>query len=269
MCHTCTVHNMSSLAHTHTHTHTHTHPPTEPPKPHPLHKRCLLLKVTGGRAFIEHLTDNSCSDCQPTFTLHVHFQNQRFHSKSIPCSCDPTINEAFLLELSSQSTHSLSYTEALSLGNPIHLVLTRTLSNSSTETVGTSRVEWRSVLTERSGSTLTSVELTGVGSQASIPAGIIDIKLELLPRSKDQVIHSDMLKAQLEIEKQRKDERDRLFLIYTKQWWREYLEIRASHSQRLVKIFARDESGGSHLVCTYIRPLRAGRLLDSPRHAAR
>ena len=108
-----------------------------------------------------------------------------------------------------------------------------------------------------------------MGSQASIPAGIIDIKLELLPRSKDQVIHSDMLKAQLGIEKQRKDERDRLFLIYTKQWWREYLEIRASHSQRLVKIFARDESGGSHLVCTYIHPLRAGRLLDSPRHAAR
>ena len=61
----------------------------------------------------------------------------------------------------------------------------------------------------------------------------------------------------------------RLFLVYAKQWWKEYLQIRASHSQRLVKIFAPDERGISHPVCCYVTPLRAGRLLDTPRHAAR
>ena len=137
------------------------------------------------------------------------------------------------------------------------------------ETVGTCRLEWRSVLTERSGKMLASIELSGVGSEASVPAGILDLKLEILPCSRDDLVHADVLSAQLAMEKQRRDERERLFLVYTKQWWREYLEIRSTHSQRLVKIFAPDETGVNHPVCSYVRPLRAGRLLDSPRHAAR
>ena len=57
--------------------------------------------------------------------------------------------------------------------------------------------------------------------------------------------------------------------MYAKQWWREFLQIRASHSNRLVKIFAQDECGTNRPVCSFVRPLRAGRLLDSPRQAAR
>ena len=116
---------------------------------------------------------------------------------------------------------------------------------------------------------LASIELSGVGSEASIPAGILDLKLEILPCSREDLVHVDVLSAQLGMEKQRRDERERLFLVYTKQWWREYLEIRSTHSQRLVKIFAPDETGVNRPVCSYVRPLRAGRLLDSPRHAAR
>ena len=37
-----------------------------------------------------------------------------------------------------------------------------------------------------------------------------------------------------------------------------------------MKIFAEDEWGGhGGLVCYFVQPLRAGRVLDSPRHAAR
>ncbi len=271
----CTLFTTVHCVSMHLLTHTRAHAPAPPhQKPHPPHKRCLFLHVTGGRAFIEHLTDNSCSDCRQTFTLHIHFLDQRLHSKSVPCSCDPNINEAFLLELNKQGVHSkdsrsISYTEALSLNAPINLVLTRTNINSGTETVGTACLEWRNVLTEKSGKMLASLELAGVGSEASVPAGILDLTLEIFPSSRDEVIHLESLTAQLSLEKQRKDERERLFLVYTKQWWREYLEIRLSHSQRLVKIFAADERGISRPVCSYVRPLRAGRLLDSPQHAAR
>ena len=39
------------------------------------------------------------------------------------------------------------------------------------------------------------------------------------------------------MEHDRKLERERLFLMYTKQWWKEYLALRPAHSDRLVKIF--------------------------------
>ena len=40
------------------------------------------------------------------------------------------------------------------------------------------------------------------------------------------------------LEHSKNTERERLFLVYAKQWWKEYLEIRDDHKNRLVKIFA-------------------------------
>ena len=84
-----------------------------------------------------------------------------------------------------------------------------------------------------------------------------------------QILTKDVISAQIKLEHSRIAERERLFLVYAKQWWREFLQIRASHSNRLVKIFAQDECGTNRPVCSFVCPLRAGRLLDSPRQAAR
>lgn len=43
---------------------------------------------------------------------------------------------------------------------------------------------------------------------------------------------------QFTLERQKTAEKERLFLVYAKQWWREYLQIRPTHNARLVKIFA-------------------------------
>jgi len=90
-----------------------------------------------------------------------------------------------------------------------------------------------------------------------------------LPYFKFQILTKDVIAAQLNLEHSRIAERERLFLVYAKQWWTEFLQIRASHSNRLVKIFAQDECGTNRPVCSFVCPLRAGRLLDSPRQAAR
>lgn len=47
-----------------------------------------------------------------------------------------------------------------------------------------------------------------------------------------------MFVVQQSLERQRTAEKERLFLVYAKQWWREFLEIRPSHQSKLVKIFA-------------------------------
>lgn len=44
--------------------------------------------------------------------------------------------------------------------------------------------------------------------------------------------------VQQSLERQRTAEKERLFLVYAKQWWREFLEIRPSHQSKMVKIFA-------------------------------
>jgi centrosomal protein CEP76 len=126
------------------------------------------------------------------------------------------------------------------------------------------------------------------GSECKVPAGILQACLQILPMLEESV-REDILNAQLGLEYSRNTERERLFLVYAKQWWKEYLEIRDDHKQRLVKIFAqvslifikslvfffllffhiKDENGVNRPVSSYVRPMRTARLIDTPRQAAR
>lgn len=248
----------------------------------PSSKRCVFLQVLGGRAFLDHLSDPTpCPHAH--FTLHVHFRGQRYHSREVPCACEPDFREGFLLELDKRYSsfvvcvgadrepmrgRIISCGDALSISDPIQIALTTTNHRGEVNLVGTCELGWRKVLCEISGRCPITVELCGVGQEAKITPGILDLRIDLLPRPSDP-LHSDLLSAQLGLEKQQRTERERLFLVYAKQWWKEYLQLRPDHSNRLVKIFAPNEAGVSRLVCSYVRPLRAGRLLDSPRHAAR
>lgn len=162
----------------------------------------------------------------------------------------------------------MSPADALSLADPIQIALTTTNHRGELDLVGTYELEWRRLLCEPGGRFPITVELSGVGPEAKITPGILDLRLDLVPCPSDP-LHPDLFSAQLGLEKQRRVEKERLFLVYAKQWWKEYLQLRPDHSQRLVKIFASDEAGISRPVCCYVSMLRAGRLLDSPRHAAR
>jgi centrosomal protein CEP76 len=81
------------------------------------------------------------------------------------------------------------------------------------------------------------VELMGVGEECKVPAGILYVSLQLVP-TLSETLREDILETQLAIEHSKNSERERLFLLYSKQWWREFLEIREDHKNRLVKLFA-------------------------------
>ncbi|XP_023580586.1 centrosomal protein of 76 kDa [Trichechus manatus latirostris] len=168
-------------------------------------RRYLYLQVLGGKAFLEHLQEPEPLPGQvcSTFTLCLHFRNQRFRSKPVPCACEPDLHDGFLLEVHRES-----------LGKELNK---------------------------------------------------FDCWFFCNKRINAFCVHGTVLA----LERQKTAERERLFLVYAKQWWREYLQIRPSHNSRLVKIFAQDENGINRPVCSYVKPLRAGRLLDTPRQAAR
>ena len=218
--------------------------------------------------------DSSSPHCHDYFTLHLLFRGQRFSSRDVPCACEPDFSrEGFLFELGKHRLGTapgrlISATDALSLSDVVQLSLVRTSHRGEVELVGTSLLEWRPVLCEESSRISLSLELSGVGPEAKISPGVLDVQLDLVPRLSAPVAR-ELLTAQLELERQRSGEKERLFLVYAKQWWKEFLSLREDHTHRLVKIFAPDEMGVMHPVCSYVSPLRGGRLLDSPRHAAR
>uniref|UniRef100_A0A2R9AFU4 Centrosomal protein of 76 kDa n=1 Tax=Pan paniscus TaxID=9597 RepID=A0A2R9AFU4_PANPA len=165
-------------------------------------------------------------------------------------------------------TRMADSTTMLSISDPIHMVLIKTDIFGETTLVASYFLEWRSVLGSENGVTSLTVELMGVGTESKVSVGILNIKLEMYPPL-NQTLSQEVVNTQLALERQKTAEKERLFLVYAKQWWREYLQIRPSHNSRLVKIFAQDENGINRPVCSYVKPLRAGRLLDTPRQAAR
>lgn len=237
-------------------------------------RRYLYLQVQGGKAFLEHLQEPEPLPGQvcSTFTLYLHFRSQRFRSKPVPCACEPDIKEGFLLEIHKDETGEGSRmadgTTMLSLCDPVHMVLIKTDTSSETMLVSSHFLDWRTVLCSTSSKSCIAVELMGVGSECKVPAGILTVSLELYPPL-SEAISADIISTQQSLERQRNAEKERLFLVYAKQWWREFLEIRLSHQSKMVKIFAQDENGVNRPVCSYVRMLRAGRLLESPRQAAR
>lgn len=64
-------------------------------------RRYLYLQVLGGKAFLEHLQEPEPLPGQvcSTFTLYLHFRNQRFRSKPVPCACEPDLKEGFILNI--------------------------------------------------------------------------------------------------------------------------------------------------------------------------
>ncbi|XP_033010741.1 centrosomal protein of 76 kDa isoform X1 [Lacerta agilis] len=237
-------------------------------------RRYLYLQVLGGKAFLEHLQEPEPLPGQicSTLTLCLHFRNQRFRSKPVPCACEPDFSDGFLLEVYKDSLGEASKmadaTTMLSICDPVHIVLIKTDTSGETTLVASYFLEWRSVLCAEKRITNVAVELLGVGTESKVSVGVLNIRLEMYPKL-NKTLSQEIVTTQFSLERQKTAEKERLFLVYAKQWWREYLQIRTSHNTRLVKIFAQDENGINRPVCSYVKPLRAGRLLDTPRQAAR
>lgn len=134
-------------------------------------RRYLYLQVLGGKAFLEHLQEPEPLPGQicSTFTLCLHYRNQRFRSKPVPCACEPDFHDGFLLEVHRESlgdgTRMADSTTMLSISDPIHMVLIKTDIFGETTLVASYFLEWRSVLGSENGVTSLTVELMGAQNQ--------------------------------------------------------------------------------------------------------
>lgn len=223
----------------------------------------MYLQILNGKAFLEYLTHNENENenlllpgqsqtGSSYFTIYVHYRGQRFKTRAFSCSCEPKISEGFLLELHKERNDLASALMAdsaslLSLCDPIHIVMIRTDSNQDSHLVSSQFLEWRTLLAQTRNKQSMSIELMGTGAENKIPAGILNVCLQLVPPL-EEPLREDIIGAQLGLEHSKNTERERLFISYAKQWWKEYLEIRDDHKNRIVKIFAQVISLNLHLL---------------------
>ncbi|CAM9227937.1 unnamed protein product, partial [Ectocarpus sp. 8 AP-2014] len=154
------------------------------------------------------------------------------------------------------------------------------------ELVGTAEVDWRRALVpasgaqeglHKSGGVLLAVELASAAPDSIVHpvGGILHLRLEVVappevsafPFKADDVTRIMDFQASKRASVRSEARRD--FYLYANAWWKGFSSTSKVLSKRSVKIFAEDERGQHRCVCSFLEPYRQGRLLPTPRHAAR
>ena len=205
-------------------------------------RRFLLLKVRGGRAFVDH------TNTEGSFVLHLHFRNQRFRSRPIKCCLEPKFDESFLMDLQpADSTELVDLATLLAIDTKVHIVVTQIIEEgdtTQTTLVASYDVEWRKALV--AGGVSIPAELLGAGPRSKMkhPVGVLDLRLDVVPSPSTEVPAADIDRG-LRASEARSQDLNRQFFQYSRLWWKEFIEIDPSFKERLVKIFAEDEWGKS------------------------
>ena len=201
---------------------------------------CLLhLSMLGGRAFVDAIRDATKGPVR----LCLHFGAQRFAGRPVAYCEEPAFADTFLLrlplppELPNAGAADLSrdarrVQALLQLKQPVHVLVLQKRGQQEV-LLSSLLVEWRKVL--QSGRCVLSAELPGLGAQARLPVGSLEMRLELLP-----AFHAEERAAEAELLETLKRERElevgaeRRFFEYAKGWWQQYLALSPSFKQRPV-----------------------------------
>jgi centrosomal protein CEP76 len=221
----------------------------------------LYVRLSGGRAFLDNFdvaVVEARRRAQEQMIVHLHFGSQRFRSVPLPVSCDPAFDDDFLINFEP------SIRDIIESSTPLHVLVTsEDVHGLKCRVVGENTIEWRRVL--KKGTLNVAVELAGVNP--GVPAGVLDVQLEMLPFTKR--FSDEEIQYHLEQTKAGQTAADREFLIYARRWWSEYHAIRPSHAQRKVKVFSQSVCGRMLPVTHYLDVVQPDRVFDGPEDAAR
>eukprot|EP00758_Cryptobia_borreli_P001981 Tbor_TRINITY_DN2687_c0_g1::TRINITY_DN2687_c0_g1_i1::g.17892::m.17892/K16457/CEP76; centrosomal protein CEP76 len=221
-------------------------------------EKYLHIRLTGGRAFIDNLDLDRKEQKSTQMVMCAHYDRQRFRSTPQESLVDPMFDDDFLVHLDK------GHGDIVDLATPLHIsVIKEECSLGRCHLVGENTIEWRKVL--RTGYMSLTVELCG--SNPSIPSGIIEMEIELIPGGPKYP--EEEILDRIQLQRTAVIAADREFLIYARRWWSEYHSIRASHKGRHVKLFAATSSGRMVPVTHYVSVIGPDRSLDSPFAAAR
>ena len=225
-------------------------------------KKYIICKINKGASFVDFVSPKE----DEYLKVCISFLDQRYKSNPVLASTDPAFDFTVSFEIPSH----LDPASLVSAASPIVIVLQKQRGEERAVVLSTERVDWRDLISSNSVEITKEMQPIDLKHKGSL--GLLYIDLDLHPYlSKDKLLSSSHVRKQQELEKKFEAESYQQFLEYSKEWYAEFKEIRASHSKRLVKIFAETDDRSSIYTPTssLIYPLVAHKMIDSPLHAAR
>ncbi|CCW68626.1 unnamed protein product [Phytomonas sp. Hart1] len=223
----------------------------------------LHVRLNGGKAFLDNLNIPHLSLERYFMFVGLQFGDQRFCSLPKECGSNPKFTDDFLLVLDA-SRLGFPPEDLMEISTPFHIAVFREDSSLGvSEVIGENIIDWRKVL--KTGYLSLTVELCGQNS--GIPAGILQMQLELVSQKKISYSENDII-SRLDRQRETITAADREFLVYARRWWYEYT-LNKEMKKRKVKLFANTMSGRMVPLTHFVTPIQSVYGLTSPFNALR
>mmetsp|Transcript_16697 Transcript_16697/g.23021 ORF Transcript_16697/g.23021 Transcript_16697/m.23021 type:complete len:648 (-) Transcript_16697:166-2109(-) len=238
-----------------------------------LSRRHLHIRISQGRGFTSHLQLGAHPKGE-RLALSLALLGCRHVSRPVHSSAEPPFDEVMLLDLNQAAGSNcngppVSLRDIMRLSEELRISCIKITPEGQSLLVGLGSVEWRHCLCRASASPCV-VELHGPGHEAGTSVGVLHLSLSLVPRPSElDLLPTSLLRDQARLVKGLRAEALTRFISAAKLWWRDFAALCPSHRDRLVKVLARGEDGEQLPVCKFVRPFSGGRLLGTPREAAR
>lgn len=219
----------------------------------------LCFEIIQGRQFMD-VTNTETSKIQ----AHAYFNGQRYSTEIKELQEKKSFAQEFYFELDYSDLNVL-----VDLDTPIHICCTKSDFFGVRYKLGTGEIDWRLLLTENenseSNSSSHSVQIKDLDNP-QILVGILEVKMKILSNC-DLLLAKESLKLHISTRIFKTHESERMFYLFAKQWWDDYLQIRPDHATRLVKFIATGEFGRREVVTNFVFPIQSDSL-STPNQAA-
>mmetsp|Transcript_42594 Transcript_42594/g.95844 ORF Transcript_42594/g.95844 Transcript_42594/m.95844 type:complete len:673 (-) Transcript_42594:1-2019(-) len=251
-------------------------PPVHPPVVIPsVDHRHLELRLMKGMAFVDFVSIEEFRGS--VLVIDVIFAGSRVRSRPVQVCTDPAFDQTFLLPLPALTGSSLLNLLEKPVG-PAKMVVTRLdptsnvapalrLGEYTSEVMASHNLDWRQALSVEK--VRHNVELRGIGKKSQLTVGVLQVELGILPEVPSGLIPSQGVERQVEQEARQRSESTRLAFSAVDRWWEYYRQVHRRFEKRVVKLLAQTENRVFLPVTSFLAPIRGGRHLRTPFHAAR
>ncbi|QDZ21881.1 centrosomal protein [Chloropicon primus] len=230
----------------------------------------LHIRVSKGRGFTEYVTKNKRSS--EKLRTSVTFGGRLVHSALVPCTVEPFFNIDLLVPIL-KGRRGATVADLLKKEEGKVRVTVCVVSMDDKDypidsrVMGHCELDYREAIVSSKGYVRKLLQLEQGEPTSTLVPGAIDLTLRVVPALSDPIDKVEY-NRQIREEEMARTNKFTNFLNLAKTSWNEFINKSEYFKQRPTKLIAYGEDGLQHCSCEFLKPLKCGRVLRTPKQAA-
>ena len=233
----------------------------------------LHIRVSKGRGFTGYISSKTKKSFEKLRTS-VTFKGHLVHSSLVPCTVEPFFNVDLLAPLlkGNKKEGGGSVNDLLEREDKVRVTVCVISVDEKDypidcRVMGFCELDCREAIVSSKGYVRKLLQLQEGEPTSTLVPGAIDLTLRVVPALTEPVDKVDY-NRQIREEEMAKSSKFTHFITVAKSSWSDYISKSEVFKQRPIKLIAYGEDGLQHCSCEFLKPLKCGRAIKTPKQAA-